>query len=151
MGGSATAGRAPSLRNSSSCPAASPPPMSASDVRIQARYVRSLARVKRTSGSSPTSRTSARRAIEQAQQARLVDDRDAEALGLLELRARRRAGDDVVGLLRHRARDPPAGREDALGGLLSGEIGQGSGEHERLAVQRALAGWRALLLELDEL
>src|SRR3954452_8284203 len=108
MGGSATARRATSLWNSSSCPAASPPPMSASDVRIHARYVRSLARVKRTSGSSPTSRTSARRASEHAEHARLVDDRDAEPLGLLELAARGRAGHNVVGLLPHRRRHAPA-------------------------------------------
>src|SRR4051794_6974437 len=123
--------------------------MSASDVRIHARYVRSLARVKRTSGSSPTSRTSARRAIEQAQQPGLVDDRHAEALGLVELRPRRRPGDEVVGLLRHRRRDPPARARDALGRLLAREVGQRAGEDERLAAERPLAGRRSLALELQ--
>src|SRR4051794_6848108 len=122
--------------------------MSASDVRIHARYVRSLARVKRTSGSSPTSRASARGAIEQAEEARLVEDGDAEALSLLELRARRRAGDDVVGLLRHRRRHAAAGARDPLGRVLAREVGQRAGEHERPAAERPLAGRRALALEL---
>ena len=68
-----------------SWPAASPPPMSASDVRIHARYVRSLASVKRGSGSSPTASRSGG-AIEQSEQAGFVEDGDAEALRLLELR-----------------------------------------------------------------
>ena len=57
------------------------------------------------------------------------------------------AGDDVVGLLRHRRRHAPAGGEDPLGRLLARQVGQRAGQHERLAGQRPLARRRALLLE----
>ena len=59
------------------------------------------------------------------------------------------AGDDVVGLLRDRRGHAPAGGEDPLGRLLAREVGQRAGQHERPAGQRALAGRRALLLELQ--
>ena len=58
----------------------------------------------------------------------------------------RLAGDDVVGLLRHRAGHAAARGVDPLGRLLARQVGQRAGEHERLAGQRALAGRRALLL-----
>src|SRR3954463_5795293 len=77
----------------------------------------------------------------------LVEPGHPEALGLLELGARRRARYEVVGLLRHRRGDLAAGGVDALGGLLAGEVGERAGEHERLAGQRALARRRAGLLE----
>src|SRR4051794_17898530 len=149
MGGSATASRASVLLNSSSCPAARPPPMSASDVRIHARYVRSLASVKRSSGSSPTTSTSGRCAIEQPEQAGLVQDRHAEALGLLELRAGALAGHEVVGLLRYRRGDAAAGAGDPLRRLLAGEVRERAGQHERLARQRTLARRGTLALELQ--
>src|SRR3954452_10251837 len=53
IGGSDTHSRASSESKCSSCAAPSPPPTSASAVRFQARYVRSLASVKRGSISSP--------------------------------------------------------------------------------------------------
>ena len=95
-------------------------------------------------GAAPSSRRA-------APAAGLVEHRDAEPLGLLELRARRLAGDDVVGLLRHRRGHAAAGGEDPLGRLLARELRQRAGEHERLAGQRALARRRALLLELQAL
>ncbi len=57
---------------------------------------------------------SASRRPEQLEQPRLVDHLDAELLGLRELRPGVGAGDDVVGLLRHRAGDLAAGRLDPL-------------------------------------
>ena len=50
----------------------------------------------------------------------LVEDRDAELLGLGQLRAGALAGDDVVGLLRDRTAGLAAGRADRLLGLLAG-------------------------------
>src|SRR6185312_6044977 len=60
-------------------------------------------------------RALARRTGQQLQQPRLIKHRHPQPLGLLELRAGRLAGDDVVGSSRHRRRDPPAGGEDPLG------------------------------------
>ena len=57
IGGIETIRRTDSESKSSSWPAASPPPIRARAVRFQARNVRSLANVKRGSGSSPTSRS----------------------------------------------------------------------------------------------
>src|SRR4051794_3036067 len=84
---------------------------------------------------------------EELEQPALVEHAHAEALRLLELGARRRTRDHVVGLLRHRRRDLAAGGVDALGGLLAREVGQRPGEYERLAGQRPLARRRARLLE----
>ncbi len=68
---------------------------------------------------------------QQGQQPLLVEHRHAEALGLLELGSGRRAGDDVVGLLRHARGDPSACALDPLGRLLAREVGQRAGQHER--------------------
>src|SRR3954451_14846972 len=54
IGGSETSNRTASESKRRNSAAASPPPTSASAVRFQARYVRSLASVKRGSGSSPS-------------------------------------------------------------------------------------------------
>src|SRR3954452_3039468 len=54
IGGSETSNRTASESKPRNSAAASPPPTSASAVRFQARYVRSLASVKRGSGSSPS-------------------------------------------------------------------------------------------------
>src|SRR3954453_2757145 len=54
IGGSETSNRTASESKRRNSAAASPPPTSASAVRFQARYVRSLAGVKRGSGSSPS-------------------------------------------------------------------------------------------------
>src|SRR5512132_464822 len=151
IGGSETTSRAACDWKSSSWPAARPPPMSASAVRFQARKVRSLASVKRGSGSRPTARRSSRRAIEQPQQPVLVEYGNAQGLRLGELRAGVLARDDIVGLLGDARRDPPAGGHDPLAGLLAREVGQRAGEHERFAGQRTLAGRRALELERDAL
>src|SRR5882762_7588716 len=51
-----------------------------------------------------------------AQEFRLVDDRDAERLGLLELRPRGRPDDEGGGLRRKAVGDVPARRLDQLGG-----------------------------------
>src|SRR2546421_190834 len=53
----------------------------------------------------------------------------------------------VVGLLRDRARDPPTGGHDALGGLLARPVRQAARQHERLARERALGGWWPLFAE----
>src|ERR1019366_10268849 len=88
--------------------------------------------------SAPSSRRAkaASAAVEQGQQPRLVDDRDAERLGLRELGAGFGAGDDVVGLLRHRARDLAALRLDHLLRVFARQRWQGAGEDEGLAGER---------------
>ena len=88
---------------------------------------------------------------EQRSQAVLVEHRDAELLGLGELRPRALSGDYEVGLARHRARDLAAGGDDPLGRLLPGQGRQRPGQHERLSGQRPLAGRRSLLLERQAL
>ena len=55
---------------------------------------------------------------------------------LVELRAGLGAGDDPVGLLRHRARDLAAERLDHLLGVLAGQRRQRAGEDEGLARER---------------
>src|SRR2546427_7662078 len=62
-----------------------------------------------------------------AQEFRLVDDRDAERLGLLELRPRVRPDDQAVGFLREPAAScpPPAPVHSAA--LAPGHHGQGPG------------------------
>src|ERR671930_1424481 len=94
IGGSATTSCAAVESKSSNWPAASPPPMSAIAVRFQARKVRSLASVKRGSGSRPTARRSSDGAIEQPEQARLVEHGDPQRLRLGQLRAGVLAGHD---------------------------------------------------------
>jgi D-alanyl-D-alanine carboxypeptidase/D-alanyl-D-alanine-endopeptidase (penicillin-binding protein 4) len=59
----------------------------------------------------------AKLSVPAARAGRLVEHRDAEPLRLLELRAGAVAGDDVVGLLRDRARHAAAGGLDQLGRL----------------------------------
>src|SRR3989440_9169982 len=73
-----------------------------------------------------------------AQEFRLVDDRDAERLGLLELGPRVGAHDEGGGLLRDAVRDVPARRLDQLGCFRPGERRQGAGHDIRLSRQRAL-------------
>src|SRR2546430_343488 len=70
-----------------------------------------------------------------AQEFRLVDDRDAERLGLLELRPRVGAHDEGGGLLRDAVRDVPARRLDQLGCFRPGERRQGAGHDIRLSRQ----------------
>src|SRR6058998_2626089 len=73
-----------------------------------------------------------------AQEFRLVDDRDAERLGLLELQPRVRTDDEGGGLLRDAVRDVPARRLDQVGCFRPGERRQGAGHDIRLSRQRAL-------------
>src|SRR5438105_6241708 len=73
-----------------------------------------------------------------AQEFRLVDDRDAERLGLLELGPRVGAHDEGGGLLRDAVRDVAARRLDQLGCFRPGERRQGAGHDIRLSRQRAL-------------
>ena len=61
---------------------------------------------------------------------------NAERLRLGELASRLAAGDDVVGLLRHRSRDLAAERLDHLLGVLARERRQRAGEDEGLAGER---------------
>src|SRR6185437_8100571 len=88
---------------------------------------------------------------EQLPQSLLVEHLDAELLGLSQFRSGALAGHDIVGLARHRPGDPSPGGHDHLARLLPGELGQGAGEHERLAGQRPLAGGWSLLLEREAL
>ena len=83
---------------------------------------------------------------QQLQQALLVEHLGAELLRLGQLRARVLAGDQVVGLLRHRAGHLAAGRLDRSVASGARQVGQRPGEHERLAHQRALGGRRRALL-----
>src|SRR6266481_7974700 len=73
-----------------------------------------------------------------AQEFRLVDDRDAERLGLLELRPRVRAYDEGRGFFGDAVGYVPARRLDQLGRLRPGERRQGAGHHVRLSGQRPL-------------
>ena len=91
-----------------------------------------------------------RLSAQQRQQAGLVEHRDPEPLGLLELGAGRRAGHEVVRLLRHRRRHAPAGGEDPLRRLLAREVGQRPGQDQRAAAEHPLARRRALGLEPHE-
>src|SRR4051794_16890761 len=86
---------------------------------------------------------------QQFEQPGLVEHGHPEALGLLELGARRRAGYDIVGLLRHAGGNTPARAFDALGRLLAREVRQRAGQDERLARERPLAGWRTLQRHAD--
>src|SRR5439155_18448924 len=74
---------------------------------------------------------------EQLSQALLVEYRDAELLGLAELRAGAIAGDHVVGALRHRAGHLAAGPPDHRRRLLARQLSERAGEHERLPFQGA--------------
>src|SRR5262245_34648592 len=67
----------------------------------------------------------------------LVEDGDAELLGLGELGAGRLAGDQVVGLLGHRAGRLATARPDRFLRLLAAEAGQRAGHDDALALERA--------------
>src|SRR3989449_359538 len=84
-----------------------------------------------------------------AQEFRLVDDRDAERLGLLELRPRVRTDDEGGGLLRHAVGHVPARRLDQLGRLRSGERREGARYHVGLSRERALPLGRGRLGEVE--
>src|SRR2546427_7472898 len=73
-----------------------------------------------------------------AQEFRLVDDRDAERLGLLELRPRVRPDDQGRGFLRDAVGYVSPRRLDQLGRLGAGQRRQGAGHHVRLSGQRSL-------------
>ena len=70
--------------------------------------------------------------------ARFVEDLGAEFLRFRELRAGVVASDDVIGFLRDRAGDLAAGRLHHRRRLLAGQLGQGAGEDDGLALQRAV-------------
>src|SRR2546430_912206 len=72
-----------------------------------------------------------------AQEFRLVDDRDAQRFGFLELRPRVRTDDDGRGLLRDTVGYVPARRLDQLGRLRAGERREGAGHHVGLSCERA--------------
>ena len=75
----------------------------------------------------------------------LVEDRDAEALGLVGLGAGVVADDDVVGLLRHRRRAlPPRARIASLAPSRR-EVDERAGDHEGQALEGALGGLVALV------
>ena len=66
--------------------------------------------------------------------ARFVEDLGPELLGLGQLRARVVAGDDVVGLLRDRVDDLAARRLDQRRRLLAGQVLEGAGQDQGLAL-----------------
>src|SRR5262245_38795028 len=70
--------------------------------------------------------------LQEPLQARFVEHREAERLGLRELRTGLGPGHDVIGLLRHRAAHLPALREYQLGRRFPREVGQSSGQDEGL-------------------
>src|SRR5439155_194042 len=84
-----------------------------------------------------------------AQEFRLVDDRDAERFGLLELRPRVRTDDEGGGFLRYAVGDVPARRLDQLGRLRAGERRQGARDHVGLSRERALRLGRGRLAEVE--
>src|SRR5881392_3172568 len=84
-----------------------------------------------------------------AQEFRLVDDRDAERLGSLELRPRVRTDDEGGGLLRHAVGHVPARRLDQLGRLRSGERREGARHHVGLSREGALRLGRYRLFHLE--
>src|SRR5271165_1705983 len=84
-------------------------------------------------------------AMEEFLQLGFVDHRHAEFGGAVELASGLRAGDDVVGLLRHAAGDLAAMPLDEFLRFVARQRRQGSGEHEGEALEAALrrALWRA--------
>src|SRR2546426_2752308 len=72
-----------------------------------------------------------------AQEFRLVDDRDAERFGLLELRPRVRTDDDGGGLPRDTIGHVPASRLHQLRRLRAGERREGAGHYVGLSRERA--------------
>src|SRR6267378_5907532 len=84
-----------------------------------------------------------------AQEFRLVDDRDAERFGLLELRPRVRTDDDGCGLPRDAVGDVPARRLDQLGRPGPGERRQGPRHHVGLSGERALRLGRYRLFHIE--
>src|SRR5690606_10824427 len=107
--------------------------------RLRIRASRSRARLRRPWPS----------AAQHPQELRLVDDGDAELLRLLELAPGLFAGDDEVGLLRHRAAGLSARLLDARLGVLALERRQRAGDDEGLA--RDALDLLALLLVRREL
>ena len=73
----------------------------------------------RSSAATPGRSTSADRSSSSASNAGLVEDRDAELLGLGELRSRALADHDVARLLRHARRDLAAARGDLGRGFVA--------------------------------
>src|SRR5882762_1893945 len=73
-----------------------------------------------------------------AQELRLVDDRDAERLGLLELRPRVRTDDEGRGFLRDAVGYVSTRRLDQLGRLRAGQRRQGAGHHVGLSGEGTL-------------
>src|SRR5438094_6884145 len=84
-----------------------------------------------------------------AQEFRFVDERDAERLGLVALRAGISAHDQRRRLLRDAVGHVAAGRLDQFGRPGAGEGGQRSGHDLRLTGQRALALRRRRLIEVQ--
>src|SRR2546422_302143 len=73
-----------------------------------------------------------------AQEFGLVDDRDAERLGLFELRSRVGPDDERGGLLRDAVDDAPAPPLGHLGRLRAGERREGARHYIGLSRERAL-------------
>src|SRR6478736_2697737 len=84
------------------------------------------------SAQAPTLQDSAALPLQQLHELRLVDDRHAELLRLVEFRTRLGAGQHVAGLLADTAADLAAGGLDFRAGLVARHGRQRAGEHEGL-------------------
>src|SRR5204862_7120095 len=85
----------------------------------------------------------------QPAQAGFVDHLDAQLLRSRELRPRRVARDDVIGLPRDRTRHLAAGALDARARLLAGQVRQGAGEDESLLLEGPALRSALGLVELE--
>src|SRR5699024_12777605 len=78
--------------------------------------------------------------LQQGSEPILVEHRHTQRLGLVELRSGVVTGDDIVGLLRHRARGLATGRQDRFLDSVAGERRQRTGGHDRQSLEGLLCG-----------